>query len=138
MRNFIVALMVVLFTTAAWAAEITPTKSRVHGKDVIIWEGIATGDTTATAVWSGGAGIVFASGTQATAIFEVEYDPVDGTNLQDIDGDAAPDGFTFNGTTTLEVVPEFNLPPGHIGITFSSAGTSTQDIDIRIMQIERK
>lgn len=141
-RHMILSALVCAVPVVAVAAEVSPDISTNYGKRKIKWEGVATGDTTAPAFWNGGRGIVFVSGTQAAAQFSIKFDPEYTTstiNFQSVDEDAAPDGLLFNSSGLIESgTPGFELPPGHMRVDFLSAGNAEQDLDIMILQTERK
>ncbi len=132
MRTFIIAFLLLTFVLPCIAAEIVPVHESLQSNNRgVLWETVTAADTTGEVFWNGGCGILEVTGTQDTAEFELQWGSKTGV-LQDIDSDVIPDGAAFNGTSGLGVA-RFNLAAGFAAINFTSAGSGSQDLDIRLI-----
>lgn len=128
-------IFMALVTIAAYAAEIPAANEKLpSNKRGILWEQVNNDDTTGEAFWNGGCGLLEATGTQADADFELQYGSITAI-LNDVDSGNIPDGTRFSSATGLGMV-KFDLPAGFTDIRFLSAGTGTQDLDIRLIPIK--
>lgn len=129
------ALVVFSVTAAVFAADISPEYEKTpKNQRGVLWETVTQADTTAVAIWNGGCGLMEVTGTQNNADFELQWGSQSGTQ-QDVDSDSIPDGVRFSSATGLGMVA-FALPAGYADIKFSSAGSSGQDLDIRLIPMD--
>lgn len=138
MAAFIVAI--VLLSFPAMAANNDPLCGESGNGWQCLWKGVTEDDTLQPGKWVGGKGLFFVSGTQDSASFTMKYDPFYRSgvvNFQSVDGDAAPDGMTFDATTAIDTgMPLFELPYGFMLPTFTSAGGTAMDMDMYILEVK--
>lgn len=136
MRLLILTLFVAITPLTVMAAEIVPSYPSITGGNCILWENIATGDTTKSAVWDrGNKGTVEVNGTLGNADLEVYYSRNRGSEIS-VDSDSAPDGLRFSSANGLGFT-NIELAEGFFSVNFNSAGTSAQSLDISICAIPK-
>lgn len=128
------ALALVVSASVVMAADISPVYQKLEGNQRgVFWEQLNNDDTAVEANWTGGCGMIEATGTQATADFELQWGSVT-TVVQDVDSTIIPTGVRFTSVSGLGM-GWFDLPTGKVDIKFSSAGTGTQDVDVRLIPL---
>ncbi len=130
----IFALAMLSFVGIAYATAIPAVPFQSFGNSKgLFWETFTDTDTITAAKWQGGKGLIEVMGTPDTAILEMTFSTITGSEVS-IDGDETPDGFLFTNTTGATL---FNLPRGSIGISLTSAGGGSQDLDIKISPVRQ-
>lgn len=129
-------VLVVLIAKQGLAATIDATDCTGQKQCTIFWEQINNDDAAGPERWRGGSGVLYVTGTQSTAVMELEWGPTSSA-LTDVYTADAPTGTEYNSTTGLEVLTCVTLPPGYVEMDLSTAGDGTQDIDVYLIPVDK-
>lgn len=131
-KHIILAAAVAVFSFPVLAADITAknvARDKVtQPRQPWVWEQVNNDDTTKEQAVIAGLYQYHVEGTEDNADFKLQHGKTAGS-LEDIDTDQMPDGVRYSSASTGNSV-NVCLTEGFADISFTSVGTSAQDIDI--------